>query len=201
MKVIIIDDHLIFRESLGMLLEKHNFEILACVGSIADLQRALEVNRPDVVLLDFNIPGFQCEDFIQVIKKSAHGCRILMLTGESSVGSFKIMQKLKVDGIALKDANTEELLHAIHQVLEHKPFYDKRVSRRLDEQKIYPTPSEAKILGLLVKGLSTSDIAEQLLLKHKTVENHRYNLMQKFEAKSSAQLVYLAGRQGFVDND
>lgn len=199
MKVIIIDDHLIFRESLGMLLEKYNFSVLACVGSIIGLARELQLSIPDIVLLDFNIPGFQCEQFVQLIKQTCPSTRILILTGEGNANSFKTMQKLKVDGITLKDSNTEELLHAIKSVLENGVFFDKRVSQRLQEQQIHPTPSEAKILSLVVKGLSTADIAEQLNLKHKTVENHRYNLMQKFEAKSSAQLVYLAGLHGFLD--
>jgi DNA-binding NarL/FixJ family response regulator len=181
-----------------MLLEKHDFTVLACIGSINDLERELDSDTPDMVLLDFNIPGFHCEDFIRLIKQNSLDTRILMLTGESSAGSFKAMQKLDIDGIALKDSNTAELLHAIRSLSDGSKFYDKRVSRRLEEQQVYPTPSEAKILALLVKGLSTADIAENLNLKHKTVENHRYNLMQKFEAKSSAQLIYLAGKQGFV---
>ena len=215
-RVVICDDHAIFREGLKRVLTANpNLEI---VGEAANGFQAVETVQklePDLVTMDIAMPELSgIEATREIISVLPHTRVIIM-----SVHSRKtfIMEALKAGarGYVLKDSAGEKLMDAVKAVLNGDCYLDSPVAARIvDEFVKMPekdaapqdtgerlTDRERQILRLIVEGLSNKDIAAKLFLSPKTVENHRARIMSKLDRHDLIGLVKYAIATGLVDPD
>ena len=206
-KVLIADDHSLFREGLRKLLESEtNLEIISEVG---DGQGAINVARrlkPDLVLMDINMPGTNGLVATQVIKREMPDIKVIALTvceGEEVLAAVKA----GVSAYMLKDVLGSDLLQAIKQVLEGEVVIHPRVAGQLvqeltrpdkGQEKINLTRREIDILEMLVKGNSNREMAEAMFISEKTVKNHLTSIFRKLGVKDRTQAAVFALKNKIV---
>lgn len=202
----IVDDHPVVLQGLQSLLEKEpHLHITGCFTTGTDFLNFLPDHVVDIVLLDITLPDVNGMDLCKRIKAIAADTAVLVLSnhGERSI----VMQMLQngASGYLLKNAPAEELLSCIQEVLNGQVAFSNAVKEILARPgstalKSLPklTRREQEILQMIADGQTTADIAGHLFLSPLTVETHRRNLLQKFEAKNVATLIKTAVQQGFL---
>ena len=214
-RVVVADDHAIFREGVKIILER-NPEI-TIVGEAADGNAAVELvleHRPDLVVMDIAMPELTGIEAAREIMARAQETRIIIL----SVHSRKtfIMEALKAGarGYVVKDSTGEKLLDAVEAVLKGESYLDSPVAAHIVEEFVRlpsaglvgaegqaVTEREGQILRLIVDGLTNRQIAEKLCISPKTVENHRTNIMAKLGLHDVIDMVKYAISSGLIDLD
>lgn len=200
-RVLIADDHALVREGLRKLLElSDNIEILSEVG---DGQGAINIARkekPDVILMDVNMPGTNGISATRVIKREMPSIHVIALTiyeDEEVVD----MVRAGVSAYVLKDVAGSELIDTITRVMQGEVVIHPRVANRLvrelsrnDNKKsdIRLTKRERDVLLLLVKGQSNKEMAETMFISEKTVKNHLTSIFRKLGVKDRTQAAVYA---------
>ncbi len=209
-RIIIADDHTIFRSGLKLLLSSEPaFEVIA---EAEDGAQAIELTsqlQPDVLLMDIGMPGINGYEATKEITASNPDVRILVLTMHRSEEYFFKMLDAGASGYVLKGAETEELIHAVQTVARGDAFLYPSMARSLidrfikvqsrqvaDDKRL--TPREDEILQLIADGYSNNDIAEKLVISPSTVHTHRTNIMQKLGFSKRHELVQYARDQGLI---
>jgi DNA-binding NarL/FixJ family response regulator len=215
-RVVICDDHDIFREGLRSLLNQE--KDLEIVGEAANGFQAVEVVKevkPDLVIMDVAMPQMSGIEAAKEIISAFPQIRVVVLSAHSR--KTFIMESLKAGarGYVLKDSAGEKLIQAVQAVLRGECYLDSPVAARIvDEFVKIPDATtgqdqiqerlsdrERQILRLIVDGLSNKDIANKLFLSPKTVENHRARIMSKLDRHDVIGLVKYAIASGLVDPD
>ncbi len=209
-RILIADDHTIFRSGLKLLLSSEPaFEVIAEAEDGEQVINLAQQLQPDVVLMDIGMPGINGYQATQQIKSSNPDINILVLTMHRSEEYFFKMLDAGASGYVLKGAETEELIHAVQTVARGDAFLYPSMARRLVDrflkvqsgQKSYEkqlTPREDEILQLIANGYSNNDIAEKLVISPSTVHTHRTNIMHKLGLSKRHQLVQYAREQGLI---
>ncbi|MGD2058654.1 MAG: response regulator transcription factor [Anaerolineales bacterium] len=209
-RILIADDHTIFRSGLKLLLAGgSDFEVVgeADSGSLA-VQMAGEL-QPDIVLIDIAMPELNGIEATRQIKTRYPDINVLVLTMHRSDEYFFKALDAGASGYVLKGAETSELINALRAVGRDEVFLYPSVARRLVEKyfEMTPgdrtgisklTPREQEILQLLAEGYSNQEIAERLVISPSTVHTHRTNLMEKLNLSKRFELVRYARQHGFI---
>ncbi|MBL8148375.1 MAG: response regulator transcription factor [Blastocatellia bacterium] len=216
-KVLIVDDHTLFRKGIRKLLE--SMEGITIVGEAGDGQEAIRMVaqlHPNVVLMDISMRKMNGLEATIEIKKSYSNVAVVLLTMHDSEEHLKQSIEYGASGYLLKDASAQELCLAIEAANRGETYLSPAVSRKVINQflKVRQQPElpesaetdedntlstrEIQILTLLVAGKSNKAIADELYLSVKTVEKHRTNLMHKLEIHHIVDLVKYAIKQGIV---
>jgi two-component system response regulator NreC len=214
-RVLIIDDHTIVRTGIRLLLNSQpDMEAIgeAENGNIG-LALAKEI-RPDVIIMDINMPDMDGITATRAIKKELPEVRVLALTMHEDSRYFFQMLKEGALGYVLKDAEPDELLDAIRAVNQDKAYMLPDLARRLlddyldrlksgDEQDSYNelTAREKEVLKLIGEGRTSREIGEMLFISLNTVERHRTAIMDKLGMHNKGQLIRFAIRKGLVKMD
>jgi two-component system response regulator NreC len=214
-RVLIIDDHTIVRTGIRLLLNSQpDMEAIgeAENGNIG-LALAKEI-RPDVIIMDINMPDMDGIIATRAIKKELPEVRVLALTMHEDSRYFFQMLKEGALGYVLKDAEPDELLDAIRAVNQDKAYMLPDLARRLlddyldrlksgDEQDSYNelTAREKEVLKLIGEGRTSREIGEMLFISLNTVERHRTAIMDKLGMHNKGQLIRFAIRKGLVKMD
>lgn len=209
-RVIIADDHALVREGLRKLLElDENIEVITEVG---DGQGAINVarkERPDVILMDVNMPGTDGIIATRVIKRELPSTKIIALTiyeDEEVVA----MVKAGVSAYVLKDVAGSELIETIHKVMDGEVVIHPRVANRLvreltraDKKKemVRLTKREKDVLILLVKGHTNKEMADIMFISEKTVKNHLTSIFRKLGVKDRTQAAVYALKNNLVSDE
>ncbi|HBQ25216.1 MAG TPA: DNA-binding response regulator [Syntrophomonas sp.] len=209
-RVLIADDHALVREGLRKLLELNdNIEIICEVG---DGQGAINIARkekPDVILMDVNMPGTNGIIATQVIKREMPSVHVIALTiyeDEEVVD----MVKAGVSAYVLKDVAGSELIDTIQRVMQGEVVIHPRVANRLvrelsrNEKKkndVRLTKREYDVLSLLVKGHSNKEMAEVMFISEKTVKNHLTSIFRKLGVKDRTQAAVHALKNNIVNEE
>jgi len=209
-RVLIADDHALVREGLRKLLElSDNIEILSEVG---DGQGAINIARkekPDVILMDVNMPGTNGISATRVIKREMPSIHVIALTiyeDEEVVD----MVRAGVSAYVLKDVAGSELIDTINRVMQGEVVIHPRVANRLvrelsrNENKkndIRLTKRESDVLLLLVKGHSNKEMAEAMFISEKTVKNHLTSIFRKLGVKDRTQAAVYALKNNIVSEE
>jgi len=209
-RVLIADDHAMVREGLRKLLElSGNIEIITEVG---DGQGAINIARkekPDVVLMDVNMPGTNGIIATRVIKREMPSIHVIALTiyeDEEVVD----MVRAGVSAYVLKDVAGSELIDTINRVMQGEVVIHPRVANRLvrelsrNEKKkndVRLTRRESDVLALLVKGHSNKEMAEAMFISEKTVKNHLTSIFRKLGVKDRTQAAVYALRNNIVSDE
>lgn len=209
-KVILADDHQLFIEGVRTVLEEiSGLEILATVNNGADLIDKMQVENPDLVVLDLNMPkvdGLKC---IQEIKKIKPVTKLLVLTNYSQPELMAEVKQLRADGFMVKNSSASELKVAVIKILAgEKLFEEVQKTPVLDEgsyffddflKKFKLTRREVDIIKLVCRELSSKQIAAELNLSEFTVSTHRKNIQRKLNIKNVAGLVAFAKEHQLVN--
>ena len=205
MKLIIADDHRIFRQGLKSLLEDEpGINILAEASSGHELMSLIRHREPDIILLDVEMPGMDGLESMQQIKKLRHSCKVIVLTMHSETSYIKRMVQSGAAGYVLKDAGKTELIKAIQAIQNGETYFSPEVSEAVmkkltAKEKPALTKREIEIVKLIADQMTTAEIADKLSLSPHTIEAHRKNIFLKLGLKNSAGLVRYAIEKGLVD--
>ncbi len=207
-RIVIADDHGVVRDGLTALLEEEPGWTV--VGTAADGQEALELIRrlrPDLALLDITMPGMSGLEVARIAARELPQVRILILTMHEEEAFFFEALRAGAAGYVLKGAGSEELLSALHAVLEGGVYLPPKLAALLVQDYLEGpreggtdplTPREREIVRLIAQGLTNRQIAERLVLSLNTVKTHRLNIYRKLGLQSRSELVAYALRRGWL---
>ena len=205
-RVLLTDDHTLFRQGVRRLLETEaDFEVVGEASDAGDsVEKAREL-RPDIVLMDIGMPGLSSFEAARQIRKNRPETKILFLTMYEDEDYLVQCLEVGAAGYVLKDTPAPQLLTAVRDVYKGGKYLSSQVLGKLVEDfrsrvrdtRMRPristlTPREREIFKLLAEGNSVKDIAVILGLSVKTVEAHMFNLMRKRDIHNKAQLVTYA---------
>jgi DNA-binding NarL/FixJ family response regulator len=213
LKVIIADDHALFRDGLRSLLEAHGTEVLAEASNGQEAIELARLHRPDVVLMDLNMPVMNGLDATRMISAETPEVRVVVLTASEDDTDLFEAVKSGARGYLPKNLEARELFGFLDGVLKDEPALTPNLARKvLGEFAKGPTqePGEASgaaltdrerdVLELLVSGVTSNrDLAERLFVSENTVKYHLRNILFKLHLKNRAQVIAYAVRHGLVD--
>jgi DNA-binding NarL/FixJ family response regulator len=209
LRILVADDHVIFREGLGALLQKEpDMGVVAEAGDGASAVQQAREFRPDVVVMDITMPGMNGIDATRRITGELESVKVLALSMESDRRFVVEALKAGATGYLLKDTAFEELAMAIRTVAANEPYLPTRIANMMlrelmqripeEDHSTYEklTPREIEILQFIADGKNTKEIAFAFNTSMKTVENQRHRIMQKLDLYSIAELTKYAVREG-----
>jgi len=209
MRVLLVDDQDLVRAGFQMILSvEPGIEV---VGEAADAERAVELAeglRPDVVLMDVQMPGSSGIEVIEEMAREELGCRPIILTTYARDDLIFDGIRAGARGFLLKDISAEELARAVRIVNQGQSLLQPVVATRLVEQigrmartppgREQLTPRELDVLKLLVEGARNKEISARLHISHGTVRFHVGNIFQKLGVSSRTEAVRMAMTEGLV---
>jgi len=205
-KALIVEDHPLVSESLSNLIQS-SIPGLECtaVTTGRDGLAYLNGQKPDIILLDINLPDMSGIEFCLEATSRFPGLRILAITSIEQRHVVDQMLQNGAAGFILKSADTDEIIEAIQQVIHGNEYLSPQVADILkgkpgqSENQPVLTRREVEVLKLIADGLTNQEIAEKLFISSWTVDSHRKNLLLKFNAKNTAILVKMAVSGGFIE--
>ncbi len=197
LKILILDDHKVFSESLKVVLESQDFEVFN-VDQASLALSLLKAHEIDVLISDIEMPEISGVDFIKIMKenteKLAKQPKVIVLTSYKKISLFKKLLSIGIDAFLSKNVSHIELLNVIRKVNEGEKYYEASIyneylSLHKNAESIEFTPRELDVLRLIMDEKTTSDIAVELGISAYTVEGHRKNLLQKTNSKNVVGLI------------
>lgn len=215
-RLLIVDDHQIVRAGLRMLFAaEEDMSIVGEVGSGVEALQAVDELKPDVVIMDVAMPGMSGIEATWLIKMRAPEVAVLALTMHEDEQYFFEMLNAGASGYIPKRAAPDDLVAAIRVVHQGNVFLHATLAKFLMNDVLHHgatnestgkephapdslTPREGEVLRLIAEGLTSREIAQQLVLSPKTVDRHRENIMAKLNLHSRVDLVKYAIERGLL---
>jgi DNA-binding NarL/FixJ family response regulator len=209
-KVLVAERRPIFREGLcGIINAAEGMEVVGAVSSSNELVEWARDCLPDVVLLDFNLPGLSGEETIQQLKQISPTISILVTTNRTTQSCLCSCLQLGAAGYLLRDISPQRLIQAIRGVYYGEAVVDLIAIRKAAEELLGPRREysrnppklhlrELEVLQLAAKGMSNKDIAQQLYISIRTVQSHFRSIFTKVGAGSRTEAVYHALHNGWI---
>ncbi|WP_419868406.1 response regulator [Chryseobacterium sp. CT-SW4] len=197
--ILIVDDHPIVIEGLKMMMKEHPlFHIIKSCTAGSEVQHFIKSNKADIILLDISLPDISGIELCRQIKAISPATTVIMFSNRSE--RSVIMQCIEngASGYLLKNISIEELTDCIKGAISGNIVFCNEtreiISKPSENKWTIPrlTKREKQILQLVSAGKTSINIAEELFLSPLTVDTHRKNLLQKFKAKNSTELISLA---------
>jgi DNA-binding NarL/FixJ family response regulator len=209
-RVMVVDDHPMWREGVSRDLAAAGYEVVAATGEGRQAVRIAAAARPDVVVLDLQLPDVSGVEVINGLRAEVPGVRILMLSASGEQQEVLDAVKAGAAGYLLKSAGLPEFLEAVSRTASGDTVFTPGLAglvlgefRRLavdpagaDPAAPKLTERETEVLRLVAKGLSYRQIAERLVLSHRTVQNHVQNTLGKLQLHNRVELTRYAIEQG-----
>ena len=202
-RVLVVDDHPIWREGTARFLSEAGYTIAGTAGDGAQALRIIAATRPDVVLLDLNLPGEPGPEVARRLLAARPSARVLMLSASGAQQDVLDAVTAGAVGYVLKSAQLAELVNAVRSAAAGQPVFTPALAglvlgeyRRLSGGAPRLTERETEILRLVAKGLTYPQIAQRLTLSTRTVQNHVRNTLTKLQLHNKAQLVRYALENG-----
>ncbi len=216
-RIVIIDDHPLFREGLKTILGRSDsFEVVGEAGNAAQGLRLIKSLKPDLAIVDVSLPDRNGIELTRDILKCSDETRVMMVSMYSKIDYIVRSFQAGAVGYLAKESAADMLLKGIGHVLEGDYFMDTKVSEKvvkklaeIPEKKTAVTaegyesltPREQEVMSLLGEGFSATQVAEKLFISPKTAENHRANIMRKLGLHSTIELIRYAAKIGIIDVD
>jgi two-component system response regulator NreC len=205
-RIVIADDHRVVRSGLRMVLDREDdLEVVAEAGNVADARRYVRAHRPEVLILDLNMPGDPSLPAIPALLEESPGTRVVVLTMQEDPAFARDALRAGASAYVMKEAADDELVQAVRAAASGGTFLNPQLGARIAAAPAEPsgppddlTDREVEILRLIALGHTNSVIAEQLYLSVRTVESHRAHIQHKIRLTSRAELVHYALEHGLM---
>ena len=209
----ICDDHKLFRKGMTALLNDGDVaEVIQEAGSGEELMDQLKFSRPDVILLDLNMPGMGGENTLKSIRTQYPEQKVIIITMNDDDSLILHLMEMGANGYLLKESEPEEVENAISSVMENGFYFSDRVSRLMltklvKGDKFQPqlkkneelSDREMEVLELVCREMTNTEIGEKLFISPRTVEGHRKKIMEKLGVRNTVGMVIYAIKKGWVD--
>ncbi|MEU8266642.1 response regulator transcription factor [Sphaerisporangium sp. NPDC049002] len=204
----VVDDHPMWRDAVARDLGEARYDVVATTGEGRQALRVAAAVRPDVVILDLRLPDLPGVEVARGLAACEHPPRVLVLSASGEQEDVLEAVKAGASGYLVKSAGREEFLDAVRRTAEGEPVFTPGLAglvlgeyRRLAVQTPADdgprlTDRETEVLRLVAKGLSYKQIAERLVLSHRTVQNHVQNTLNKLQLHNRVELVRYAIERG-----
>ncbi|WP_379086708.1 response regulator [Pedobacter sp. UC225_65] len=212
--ILIVDDHQMVVDGIkSMLSSESQYQIVAEAnnGQEAFELIAANPNNFQVLLTDISMPLLTGTQLCKMVKAAFPHIQVLILSMYNNVAAVKESIMAEADGYILKNAGRTELLQALHRINNGGTYFSQDIVPiiygQYHKQKIQDkllaqlTQREREVLSLIVKELTSEEIAEKLFISKKTVDNHRQNILEKTKSKSTVGLVKFAIKSGLENLD
>ena len=216
-RVIIIDDHPLFREGLKTIISRDDqFKVVGEAGSGHEGFGIAKKLKPDLVVVDISLPDQSGIQLTRDLRQLLSETKILIVSMHSKIDYIAEAFQAGATGYVVKESASERLLQGLKSVAKGDYYLDSSVSHAVVENLMKSplkaakitdadyatlTPREQEVMRLLAEGLSSKTVAEKLFISPKTVENHRANIMSKLGLHSTIELVRYAAKLGLIDVD
>jgi two-component system response regulator NreC len=198
--IVIADDHRVVRSGLRLLLQgEEDMHVVGEAGDVESALRMVAARRPDVLVLDLNMPGPPSLPAIPRVAEACDRTHIVVLTMQDDPAFAREALQAGASAYVLKEAADEELVSAVRAASEGRTYLNPELGARLAAAPPVPagppddlTDREVEILRLIALGFTNAEIAQQLYLSVRTVESHRAHIQQKLGRSSRAELVRYA---------
>jgi DNA-binding NarL/FixJ family response regulator len=204
-RVVLVEDHDMVAEAIGLALERSGIEVIARASTVASALADARRGKPDVVLLDRRLPDGDGTALIPELV--AGGARVLVLTGEATASIAARVAEAGGAGVILKTARLDELVDAVKRVAAGEVVFDPkllsgvldRLTGRVKLTGATLTAREQETLLLLADGAGTDQISSKLGVARNTARNHVQRVLDKLGARSKLEAVSIARREGLLD--
>ena len=199
-RIFVADDHTLFRQGLITLLQKsEKIQVVGWAGNGRDTLEMIFQAAPDILIADISMPLLNGLQVAKKLKKQMPSLKIILLTMYKSTQYIRAALNLDLGGYVLKEDAFEDLLEAVHQVLQGRRYFSPALEKCVvdannvtSELILHLTPREKEVFRLLGNGLLNKQIAVKLKISVKTVESHRCSIMKKLDMDTPAELVRFA---------
>ncbi len=209
-RVMIVDDHPIWRQGVERDLTERGYDIVATAGDAPSAVRIATAVRPDIVLMDLQLGEGSGVDATKQILQALPETRVLVLSASAEHGDVLDAVKNGASGYLVKSASAEELDDAVRRTADGDAVFSAGLAglllgeyRRLNDEPEPDAPKltarETEVLRLVARGLTARQIASRLVLSHRTVENHVQNTLRKLQLHNRVELVRYAIEHGIDD--
>jgi DNA-binding NarL/FixJ family response regulator len=207
-RVMVVDDHPMWREGVARDLSEAGFEVVATAANGAEALARFPAARPDVIVLDLQIPEPNGVAVTATVVRDDPDVRVLILSASGEQADVLEAVKAGATGYLVKSASRQELVDALTRVAEGDTVFTPGLAglvlgefRRMSsgdasDDRPTLTARETEVLRLVAKGLTYKQIADRLVLSHRTVQNHVQNTLRKLQLHNRVQLVRYAIEQG-----
>ncbi|MFE7581495.1 response regulator [Streptomyces gardneri] len=212
-RVLIVDDHPLFREGLKAALESTGGALVVAEATTGgEVPEAVAQHQPDVVVMDLSLPDVSGIEATRRLAEEHPGLPVLMLTMSDDDASLLAALQAGARGYVVKGAGSDEVLHALHTVAGGGAVIGSDIAARLsqllsgnrqrDAEQLFPalTSREVEVLGLIARGYDNRRIARELVLSEKTVRNHITHVFDKLQVTSRAEAVARARDAGLGED-
>ncbi len=207
-RIVLADDHAVVRRGLQLLLDaEQGLEVVATVGDVDAAMRSTRGHKPDVLVLDLNMPGGSSLDAIPQIVESSPQTGIVVLTMQDEPAFARRALGAGALAYVLKEAADDELVEAVRRAAAGDTYLNPQLGARMAAEPLQPagppddlSEREVEVLRMIALGHTNAEIAEGLYLSIRTVESHRAHIQQKLRRSSRADLVRYALDHGLVDH-
>jgi len=205
-RVLLADDHALFRDGVKALLTAEEFEIVGEAENGQDVIREARRLRPDLAVVDIGMPGLNGVDAAREVLRASPKTRVIVLTMHKDHAYVAEALRAGVRGYVLKSRGADEMLEALREVARGGVYLSPGLSREVAESFLRGdkpvesplSPREREVLQLVAEGKTTKEVAAALFISFKTVESHRQRIMSKLDLHETASLVRYAIRSGLI---
>jgi DNA-binding NarL/FixJ family response regulator len=205
LRVVVADDHPIWRDAVERDLAAAGLTVVGVAGDGDKAVRVVRATSPDVLVCDLQMPGLSG---VEVTRAVSATTKVLVLSASGEQADVLEAVKAGATGYLVKSASAAELVDAVRRTAAGDAVFTPGLAglvlgeyRRTADDESAPklTPRETEVLRLVAKGLTAKQVAERLVLSHRTVENHVQNTLSKLQLHNRAQLVRYAVEKGIAD--
>jgi len=208
-KIIVVDDHELFRHGVIMTISKLDFiEVIGEAFNGKDLLELLKTSKPDAILMDIKMPGMDGIETTREVLKIYPDIKIVALSMFGDEIYLENMINAGAFGFILKNTNAADLKRAVETIAKGQPYYSeefipyftkKYISKNSDDQKKELSKRELEVLNLIGKGFTNQEIADDLFISVKTVANHRASIISKTGSKNTVTLLSFAIKNKLIE--
>lgn len=209
-RLMIVDDHSMVREGLKQLLElDEDLKVVSQASDGAEGLKKLEEDKPEVLLLDINMPNMNGLDMLKEIRERNINVKVLILTIHNEIDYLMRAVEIGCDGYVLKDSDSNLLKKAIYTVYQGESFIQPSLTPALnaglaeknmiDDKVNELTRREIEVLKLIAEGLFNKEIAATLDISERTVKNHVSNIFKKIDVSDRTQAAVFAIKNNLVN--
>ena len=203
--VVLADDHAVVRSGLRLVLDaEEGLHVVAEAGELETAKRMVRAHRPDVLVLDLNMPGAES---LPAIPELAEQTAVVVLTMQNDPAYARQALQSGAKGYVLKEAADAELVEAVHAAAEGRTYLNPQLGARMAAAPAAPagppddlTERELEILRLIALGHTNAEIGKQLYLSVRTIESHRAHIQHKTRRSTRAELVRYALDHDLIDD-